>query len=88
MNSEYLAPPQSRGLFATHYHHLSSQHSDDPRVSIMHMACAVPSGGSREGDEDKAETEQGSEEVQEVTFLYKLAPGELTHPHILPYIHS
>ena len=58
-------------------------------MSIMHMACAVPGGGSREGDEDKAETtEEGIDEVQEVTFLYKLAPGKSTHPHILPYIHS
>lgn len=40
-----------RGLFATHYHHLASEHEVDSKVAIMHMACAV-SGGA--GDEEEA----------------------------------
>jgi hypothetical protein len=59
-----------RGLFATHYHHLASEHACDPAVSIMHMACAV--GGQEEAEVDGT---AGTTEVEEVTFLYKLAPG-------------
>jgi hypothetical protein len=33
-----------RGMFATHYHHLSEQHAHDPHVAVMHMACAVGGG--------------------------------------------
>lgn len=68
-----------RGLFATHYHHLSTEHAADPRCAIMHMACAV---GGRTGDEEEAaqgamEVEGvGKEEVEEVTFLYKLTQGK------------
>ena len=53
-----------RGLFATHYHHLAREHAHDPRVAIMHMACAVSEPQEGQGG--------GSEEV---TFLYKLSPG-------------
>eukprot|EP00798_Chlamydomonas_sp_ICE-L_P022857 gene22857-30030_t len=49
-----------RGLFATHYHHLSTDYQEDPSVSIMHMACAVSEGDGG---------------VQEVTFLHKLTKG-------------
>ncbi|KAG2440549.1 hypothetical protein HYH02_010133 [Chlamydomonas schloesseri] len=63
-----------RGLFATHYHHLSDEHVGDSRVAVMHMACAVE--GAEEGAEGKAATEgkehQGGEEV---TFLYRLTQG-------------
>ena len=47
----------SRGLFATHYHHLSGQHANDPRVAIMHMACAV--GGASEEETDDAPMASG-----------------------------
>ncbi|KAF5838281.1 muts domain V-domain-containing protein [Dunaliella salina] len=68
-----------RGLFATHYHHLSSEHAHDPNVAIMHMACAVsgPQGQQHapmEGEEEEpAVAQEGL--VPEVTFLYKLVPG-------------
>ncbi len=79
-----------RGLFATHYHHLSLEHARDPRVAVMHMACAV--GGERDerpdegGDEEAAMEveregqEQAEDEVPEVTFLYKLTPGASRRP--------
>ncbi|GIL60874.1 hypothetical protein Vafri_15713 [Volvox africanus] len=59
-----------RGLFATHYHHLSDEHAADPRVAVMHMACAV------EDSADVAVQESsGSEPINEVTFLYRLTRG-------------
>ena len=45
--------PSFRGLFATHYHHLSGQHAADPRVAIMHMACAVGGRTEEEADEEQ-----------------------------------
>ncbi|GAX75912.1 hypothetical protein CEUSTIGMA_g3355.t1 [Chlamydomonas eustigma] len=38
-----------RGMFATHYHHLSEQHAHDPHVAVMHMACAVGCAIQEEG---------------------------------------
>jgi len=64
------------GLFATHYHQLSAAHAADAEVGIMHMACAVA-----EQAEDGAAAAGGSsggsheDSVAEVTFLYKLTPG-------------
>ncbi|KAL3677727.1 hypothetical protein R1sor_020683 [Riccia sorocarpa] len=50
-----------RGMFSTHYHKLSSSFStSDTKVGLYHMACTVG-------------TEAGG--LEEVTFLYKLAPG-------------
>ncbi|KAL2641782.1 hypothetical protein R1flu_009369 [Riccia fluitans] len=50
-----------RGMFSTHYHKLSSNFStSDSRVGLYHMSCTVG-------------TEPGG--LEEVTFLYKLAPG-------------
>lgn len=51
-----------RGVFATHYHHISDSHASDPHVSIKHMGCAVTPA-----------TAEG--EVEEVTFLYRLTDG-------------
>mmetsp|Transcript_20117 Transcript_20117/g.43814 ORF Transcript_20117/g.43814 Transcript_20117/m.43814 type:complete len:279 (+) Transcript_20117:142-978(+) len=77
-----------RGLFATHYHHLSDVHASDPRVSIMHMACAVSGGEQQQPGEaaggDPMELDQQAagvsggkevDDVQEVTFLYRLTQG-------------
>lgn len=66
-----------RGLFATHYHHLSHTHAHDPKVAIMHMACAV------DGEEEDVEMVEGAEGHQPpatsgaatVTFLYQLRGG-------------
>lgn len=58
-----------RGLFATHYHHLSDVHEVDPDVAVMHMGCAVAASQPRFAS---AETEV---EVEKVTFLYKLTAG-------------
>ncbi|XP_062143527.1 DNA mismatch repair protein MSH6 [Alnus glutinosa] len=52
---------QCRGMFSTHYHRLAVDYQKDPKVSLCHMACRV---GNRVGD------------VEEVTFLYRLTPGE------------
>eukprot|EP00983_Pelagomonas_calceolata_P024040 756079-Pelagomonas_calceolata.AAC.8 len=54
-----------RGLFATHYHHLSSEHAQDPNVAIMHMACAVsgPQGQQHTPMEGEEEAGGGKEEV-------------------------
>ncbi|GLC55756.1 hypothetical protein PLESTB_001025500 [Pleodorina starrii] len=60
-----------RGLFATHYHHLSDDHADDPRVAVMHMACAVE-GADEEAAPSAAQKKPGGEEV---TFLYRLSHG-------------
>ncbi|GMH33654.1 hypothetical protein BSKO_01488 [Bryopsis sp. KO-2023] len=49
-----------RGVFATHYHDLSREHSHNSAVSIKHMACHVTP--SKTG-------------VEEVTFLYKVVEG-------------
>ncbi|KAG2424293.1 hypothetical protein HXX76_014671 [Chlamydomonas incerta] len=62
-----------RGLFATHYHHLSDEHAGDSRVAVMHMACAVEGAEEPEAaPAGKAAEAQGGEEV---TFLYRLTPG-------------
>eukprot|EP00887_Chlorella_sp_A99_P007330 scaffold2.g7330.t1 len=62
-----------RGLFATHYHHISDSHAADPNVAIKHMACKVSSGRARGGG---GAGDPGAEaEVEEVTFLYKLTDG-------------
>lgn len=77
-----------RGLFATHYHHLSDSHADDPRVAVMHMACAI--AGQETEDDDLSKAGPGKEtaavggsgggggdgKVEQVTFLYKLTQGE------------
>ncbi|KXZ50845.1 hypothetical protein GPECTOR_15g531 [Gonium pectorale] len=60
-----------RGLFATHYHHLSDEHAADPRVAVMHMACAVE-GAEPGGASASAADGAGPEEV---TFLYRLTVG-------------
>ncbi|BBN02356.1 DNA mismatch repair protein MSH6 [Marchantia polymorpha subsp. ruderalis] len=50
-----------RGMFSTHYHRLSTHYSvTDSKVGLYHMSCTVG-------------TEAGG--LEEVTFLYKLAPG-------------
>lgn len=52
-----------RGLFATHYHSLATDHgAKEGDVAIMHMACAVSPSAN------------GSA-AEEVTFLYKLSAG-------------
>jgi DNA mismatch repair protein MSH6 len=51
-----------RGVFATHYHHISDSHADDPAVDIKHMACAVTPAEEAGG-------------VDQVTFLYRLTEG-------------
>ncbi|KAK3133294.1 hypothetical protein QOZ80_6AG0534770 [Eleusine coracana subsp. coracana] len=57
---EYLVHHvQCLGLFSTHYHRLAVEHKDS-KVSLCHMACEV---GVGEGG------------LEEVTFLYRLAPG-------------
>lgn len=64
-----------RGLFATHYHHLSAQHEGDPRVAIMHMACAVSSAGRTGGAGTARPSGEAGDSAESVTFLYKLAEG-------------
>jgi DNA mismatch repair protein MSH6 len=64
-----------RGLFATHYHHLSSEHALDPLVAVMHMACSVGGGGEEDEGEAEKEKEGEGQGEEEVTFLYKLAKG-------------
>lgn len=57
---EYLVHHvQCLGLFSTHYHRLAMEHKDT-KVSLCHMACEVGVGGGG---------------MEEVTFLYRLAPG-------------
>ncbi|XP_024530362.1 DNA mismatch repair protein MSH6 isoform X3 [Selaginella moellendorffii] len=51
---------QCRGMFSSHYHKLASDFANDPSVSLCHMACKV--GG-------------GNNELEAVTFLYKLTSG-------------
>ncbi|KAK1281168.1 DNA mismatch repair protein MSH6 [Acorus gramineus] len=51
---------QCRGMFSTHYHRLAVDYEKDPKVSLCHMACQVG---------------KGIEDVEEVTFLYRLTPG-------------
>ncbi|EFJ45822.1 hypothetical protein VOLCADRAFT_105835 [Volvox carteri f. nagariensis] len=71
-----------RGLFATHYHHLSDEHANDPQVAVMHMACAVE--GAADGEEAATAPSSvgngtggagASSGAEEVTFLYRLTPG-------------
>ncbi|GFR46109.1 hypothetical protein Agub_g7597, partial [Astrephomene gubernaculifera] len=72
---EHLAAnTRCRGLFATHYHHLSDEHASDPRVAVMHMGCAVEGeeGGSSPPAAAAAAAAEGGEEV---TFLYRLTHG-------------
>jgi DNA mismatch repair protein MSH6 len=57
------AAVKCRGVFATHYHHISDSHADDPAVAIKHMACAV------------TPAEDGGDGVDQVTFLYRLSDG-------------
>ncbi|CAL9753886.1 unnamed protein product [Musa acuminata subsp. burmannicoides] len=58
---EYLVHRvQCRGLFSTHYHRLILEYEKNTKVSICHMACQVGKGVGG---------------VEEVTFLYRLAPG-------------
>lgn len=68
------------GLFATHYHQLAAEHATDPAVAIMHMACAVAEqpqpGDSSNGGADASSSSSSSDDAAEVTFLYKLTPGE------------
>lgn len=76
-----------RGLFATHYHHISDSHAGDPNVAIKHMACKVTPAADRsqEGGEASACVADGSCQdgtgggsgagVEEVTFLYRLTDG-------------
>jgi DNA mismatch repair protein MSH6 len=77
------------GLLATHYHQLAAAHAADPAVALMHMACAVSgSSDDREAaaglDASGAPCTPGSGAdagrpgvaAEEVTFLYKLTPGE------------
>lgn len=60
---DYLAGEvRCRGIFATHYHHISDSHAEDPAVAIKHMACSVVPA-KEPGD------------VDEVLFLYKLTKG-------------
>ena len=56
------ASVQCRGVFATHYHHISDSHVNDPAVAIKHMACAITPAAEADG-------------VDEVTFLYRLTEG-------------
>ena len=56
------ATVKCRGIFATHYHHISDSHADDPSVAIKHMACAVTPAEEAGG-------------VDQVTFLYRLSDG-------------
>ncbi|PNW83581.1 hypothetical protein CHLRE_05g235750v5 [Chlamydomonas reinhardtii] len=62
-----------RGLFATHYHHLSDEHAQDSRVAVMHMACAVE--GAEEPEAAPAGKGAEAQGGDEVTFLYRLSPG-------------
>jgi DNA mismatch repair protein MSH6 len=57
------ATVKCRGVFATHYHHISDSHAEDPAVAIKHMACAV------------TPAEDGGDGVDQVTFLYRLTEG-------------
>jgi DNA mismatch repair protein MSH6 len=57
------ATVKCRGVFATHYHHISDSHAQDPAVAIKHMACAV------------TPAEDGRDGVDQVTFLYRLTEG-------------
>ncbi|MCO5583206.1 hypothetical protein L7F22_037114 [Adiantum nelumboides] len=47
------------GMFSTHYHRLADDHANDTKVVLYHMACKV----------------EHHDEVEKVTFLYKLANG-------------
>ncbi|KAL8527225.1 hypothetical protein ACS0TY_005198 [Phlomoides rotata] len=51
---------QCRGMFSTHYHRLSVDYQNDPKVALCHMACQVVKGVAG---------------VEEVIFLYKLMSG-------------
>ncbi|KAL4517804.1 hypothetical protein Ndes2526A_g02182 [Nannochloris sp. 'desiccata'] len=57
------ATVKCRGVFATHYHHISDSHAEDPAIAIKHMACAV------------TPAEDGGDGVDQVTFLYRLTEG-------------
>ena len=60
---EHLAHTiKCRGIFATHYHNVADAYSNDPQISIQHMACAV-----RESDDNSG--------VDDVVFLYQLSKG-------------
>ncbi|KAI4349732.1 hypothetical protein L6164_010292 [Bauhinia variegata] len=56
----FVRKVQCRGMFSTHYHRLSIDYHNDPKVSLCHMACQVGNGIGG---------------VDEVTFLYRLTPG-------------
>ncbi|CAN8308725.1 unnamed protein product [Cochlearia groenlandica] len=56
----FINKVQCRGLFSTHYHRLSMDYQNNPKVSLCHMACQVGEGNSG---------------VEEVTFLYRLTSG-------------
>jgi DNA mismatch repair ATPase MutS len=73
------------GLLATHYHQLVADHEADKEVALSHMACAVArpedqqqqqQGGVGSAAEAASGTGTGGSPVEEVTFLYKLTPGE------------
>jgi DNA mismatch repair protein MSH6 len=65
-------------LFATHYHSLLEEWSENPTVRLGHMECLV------EGEEDLGDAEAGQESEsrpanetrdQSITFLYTLGEG-------------
>ncbi|XP_065063209.1 DNA mismatch repair protein Msh6-like [Rhopilema esculentum] len=55
-----------RTLFSTHYHSLVDEFSDDPSITLGHMACMV---------ENDDENSSGDPSTETITFLYKLASG-------------
>jgi DNA mismatch repair protein MSH6 len=57
----------SRLLFATHYHALTTEFSSHPSVGLQHMACAMESSTSNQTPNSVSE--------QKLVFLYKLEEG-------------
>eukprot|EP00112_Aurelia_sp_Birch-Aquarium-sp1_P001465 Seg1159.3 transcript_id=Seg1159.3/GoldUCD/mRNA.D3Y31 product="DNA mismatch repair protein Msh6" protein_id=Seg1159.3/GoldUCD/D3Y31 len=55
-----------RTLFSTHYHSLVDEFTDDPTVTLGHMACMV---------ENEDENSEGDPSTETITFLYKLTGG-------------
>lgn len=59
-------PQGCRGLFATHYHHLSDVHAVDPKVQVAHMACCVLGQDDADGLGALASDKQSKDKQQQV----------------------
>jgi DNA mismatch repair protein MSH6 len=62
-------------LFSTHYHMLMREFQNDKNIAMYHMLCAPFPSQKNNLNIDDGEIPNGTEDEDDVVFLYQFAPG-------------